>query len=663
MRGCLQPTRRRRALAHAPPERNQEIMCGITGIIDIRQRRDIDAQLLHLMNESQHHRGPAEGSVHLEPGVGLGHRRLSIIDVATGQQPLFNEDHTVVVVFNGEIYNYQELVPELEALGHVFRTRSDTEVIVHAWEAWGEQCVTRFRGMFAFALWDRNRETVLLARDRLGVKPMFYALLPDGYLIFGSELKSLLVHPGLRRDIDPRAVEEYFALGYVAEPRTIFTSARKLPPAHTLVIRRGKAAPEPREYWDVRFTLDRTINDADACDELLARLRESVRLRMISEVPLGAFLSGGVDSSAVVATMAGLSQDPINTCSIAFADPAFNEAHFAQQVADRYRTRHFVETVQSDDFDLIDTLAWLYDEPYADSSAIPTYRVCQLARKHVTVALSGDGGDESFGGYRRYRLHLMEERMRAAFPLVLRRPLFGLLGRVYPKLDWAPRVLRGKTTFEGMARTPVEAYFHSVSILRAPMRRALFTDRMRSALGGYDAFDVFDRHSRRAGTDDPLAMIQYLDLHTYLVGDINTKVDRASMAHSLEVREPLMDHPLVEWLASLPNSLKIRGSEGKFLLKKAAEPLLPKDILYRPKMGFAVPLARWFRGPLRERVRTALLGDELAATGWFDRGYLTHLVERHQSGQSDYSAPIWTLLMFEAFLRTAQGSAAAKPGA
>src|SRR4051794_38962588 len=423
-------------------------MCGITGIFDLRHQRPIDEALLARMNESQHHRGPDEGSVHCEPGVGLGHRRLSIIDVSTGQQPLYNEDGSVVVIFNGEIYNYQSLIPQLLALGHTFRTRSDTEVIVHAWESWGEACVQRFRGMFTFALWDRNQSTLFLARDRLGVKPLHYALLPDGTFIFGSELKSLLAHGGLSREIDPCAVEEYFALGYVPEPRTIFAGAHKLPPAHTLTLRRGQPMREPVQYWDPRFTLDNPISPEDASAELRSRLEESVRLRMISEVPLGAFLSGGVDSSAVVAMMAAASDGPVNTCSISFADPAFDEARFAQQVADRYRTRHFVEQVESDDFDLVDELARLYDEPYADSSAIPTYRVCQLARKHVTVALSGDGGDEGFGGYRRYRLHLMEEQMRRTLPLGLRRPLFGFLGQVYPKADWAPRVLRAKSTFQ-----------------------------------------------------------------------------------------------------------------------------------------------------------------------------------------------------------------------
>jgi len=626
-------------------------MCGITGIFDTCGGRSIDGVVLQRMNDSQFHRGPDEGSVHIEPGVGFGHRRLSVIDIATGQQPLFNEDGSVMIVFNGEIYNYQSLIPELQALGHVFHTKSDTEVIVHAWEQWGAECVQRLRGMFAFALWDRNRQTFFMARDRLAVKPMFYAVLDDGQLLFGSELKSLLAHGGLKRDIDPLAVEEYFALGYVAEPRTIFKQARKLSPGHMLQWRRGDAQPEQQPYWDVRFTLDNPIGLDDACEELRHRLEESVRLRMIAEVPLGAFLSGGVDSSAVVAAMAAVSDGPVDTCSIAFDDPAFNEAAFAKIVADRYQTRHHVETVKSDDFDLIDTLARLYDEPYADSSAIPTYRVCQLARKRVTVALSGDGGDETFGGYRRYRLHLMEERMRAAMPEGLRKPLFGLLGRVYPKADWAPRVFRAKTTFEGMSRTSVEAYFHSISILRGPMRAQLFSPTFKTALAGYSAQQVFDDHAARANTDDPLALIQYLDLKTYLVGDINTKVDRASMAHSLEVREPLMDHELVEWVASLPSSLKVRGQEGKFLLKKAMEPNLSDDILYRPKMGFAVPLARWFRGPLKARVREAILGPRLAETGWFNRDYLQHLVDAHQSGARDYSSPLWTLLMFEAFLR------------
>ena len=630
-------------------------------MFDSRGAREIDRAMLTRMNTSQAHRGPDGEGYHVDGGVGLAHRRLSIIDIATGQQPLYNEDRSVVVVFNGEIYNYQELIPQLEALGHVFHTKSDTEVIVHAWEAWGEECVQRFRGMFAFALYDRNTRTLFMARDRLGVKPLYYTVLSDGLMLFGSELKALLVHPGVSREIDPCAVEEYFALGYVAEPRSIFKGVLKLPPGHTLRIQRGAPLPAPREYWDVKFTLDDPIGLPEACEELNRRLAESVRLRMISEVPLGAFLSGGVDSSAVVATMARISKEPVNTCSISFDDPAFDEAKFAQVVAQQYRTRHFVEQVASDDYDLIDTLAGVYDEPYADSSAIPTYRVCQLARKHVTVALSGDGGDESFGGYRRYRFHLLEERMRSILPLGIRRPAFGFLGRWYPKADWAPRMFRAKTTFESLARTSVEAYLHSMSIVDEKMRRKMFSRSFQRALGGYRAAAVFEPHAARARTDDPLALIQYIDLKTYLVGDINTKVDRAAMAHSLEVREPLMDHPLVEWLARLPSALKMHGQESKYLLKKAMEPYLPNEIMYRPKMGFAVPLARWFRGPLRARVRSSMLGDTLASTGVFDRAVLEQMVDAHQSGRRDYSASLWTVLMFEAFVRKQLAGEPARP--
>lgn len=626
--------------------------------MDLRGKTELNAALIRDMNRVQFHRGPDEEGVHVEPGLMLGHRRLSIIDLEGGHQPLFNEAGSVAVVFNGEIYNFQELVPELEALGCVFRTRSDTEVIVHAWEQWGEECVTRFRGMFAFAIWDRRRSCLFLARDRLGVKPLFYAELRNGQLVFGSELKALLQHPDFDKTLDPYAVEEFFGLGYVAEPRSIYKCARKLPPGTCLTIRRDSPVPEPRQYWDVRFDTATAVSLEEAKEELIEKLRESVRLRMISDVPLGAFLSGGVDSSAVVAEMAGQSSGPLNTCAIAFDDPAYNEADFAQSVAERYGTDHFVRTVASDDFDLVDTLAGLYDEPYADSSAMPTYRVCQLARERVKVALSGDGGDEVFGGYRRYKLHLREEMFRSALPLGARRALFGTLGRIYPKADWAPRIFRAKTTFESLARDTIEAYFHSVSILSSSMRSALFSGAMHRELGGYSAVDVLRRHSKKADTDDSLALIQYVDMKTYLIGDINTKVDRASMAHSLEVREPLMDHPLVEWAASLPSRLKLHRGEGKYVLKKAMEPRLPHSVLYRRKMGFGVPLARWFRGPLAARVREAVHGERLAETGMFEPEYLKHLVSAHQSGARDYSAPLWALLMFDAFLRNAEGMSA-----
>jgi len=626
-------------------------MCGIAGIIDLRGQRAVDASLLRRMSDSQIHRGPDESGVHTEPGVGLAHRRLSIIDLSSGHQPLFNEDGSVAVVYNGEIYNFQELARELSALGHDFRTHCDTEVIVHAWEQWGSACVERFRGMFAFALWDRNRRTVFLARDRLGIKPLYYSVLPSGYLIFGSELKALRVHPEAPAAIDPTAVEDYFSYGYVPEPKTIFAGVQKLSPGHTLAFAPGDRSVAPRAYWDIPFDQGGALSEQDAAAELVERFREAVRIRLVADVPLGAFLSGGVDSSAVVAMMAGLSPEPVNTCSISFGDARFNEAQYAAQVAERYGTAHQVEQVDPNNFDLVDHLAELYDEPFADSSAIPTYRVCQLARKRVTVALSGDGGDENMAGYRRYRWHLYEQRMRQWLPLSVRRPLFGMLGRAYPKADWAPKVLRAKATLEALARDTEEGYFHSVSILGDGLRRQLFSPAFRKRLQGYRAVEVLRAHGTRAPSDDPLARVQYLDMKTYLVGDILTKVDRASMAHSLEVRVPILDHELVEWMSRLPSSLKLKGREGKYLLKKAFEPHLPREILYRPKMGFAVPLASWFRGPLRERVREGILGSVLAESGFFDQRFLRELVDHHQSGRRDNSAPIWSLLMFESFYR------------
>ncbi|MBV8380870.1 MAG: amidotransferase 1, exosortase A system-associated [Paucibacter sp.] len=632
-------------------------MCGISGLFDTQGQRDYSRELLQRINDIQSHRGPDEAGLHLEPGLGLGHRRLSVIDLAAGQQPMGNEDDSVLVVFNGEIYNFRELTAELKALGHQFKTHSDTEVIVHAWESWGEACVQRFRGMFAFGLWDRRQQTLFLARDRMGVKPMHYALLPDGSLVFGSELKVITAHPAFRRQIDPLAVEEYMAFGYVPDPRCIYSSVHKLPAAHTLTIRRGQPLQQPKPYWDVEFSLNNHIRPADAEAELLQRLSEAVRLRLVADVPLGAFLSGGVDSSAVVAAMAELSRQPVKTCAIGFDDPAFNESAFAQLVADRYQTDHRLEMVSSDDFDLIDTLAFHYDEPFADSSAIPTYRVCQAARRHVTVALSGDGGDESLGGYRRYRLHCMEEALRAKMPQRLRKAVFGPLGAIYPKADIAPRFLRAKTTFQALAMSSAEAYAHSMSVLRQDERERLYTPGFKHALAGYRASDVFKAHALKSQTDDPLALIQYIDYKTWLVGDINTKVDRASMAHSLEVREPLMDHELVQWLATLPSQLKIQGHEGKYIFKKALAPKLPRDILYRPKMGFSVPLAKWLRGPLASRVQAALNGSRLSDTGYFDADALRRMGNEHQGGQRDHSAAIWSLLMLDAFL---SGPASAK---
>ena len=627
-------------------------MCGIVGMFDLRNRGPVDRDLLARMNDVLHHRGPDDSGLHFAPGIGLGHRRLSIIDLSPlGHQPLFNEDGSVCVTFNGEIYNFPALVEELQARGHKFRSRCDTEVIVHAWEEWQEDCVQHFQGMYAFAVWDERQQTLFLARDRFGEKPLYYAELAGGLFIFGSELKALLLHPALRREIDPQAVEDYFSYGYIPDPRTIYRGVFKLPPAHSLTLRRGAPLAAPRAYWDVAFQASDRRSESEIGAELVERLRKAVAMRMMSDVPLGAFLSGGVDSSAVVSMMSQASAAPVNTCSMAFDDLGFDESRYAAQVAERYHTNHFSRLVASDDFDLLDRLAGFYDEPFADSSALPTYLVCALARERVTVALSGDGGDEVFGGYRRYYWHQNEQSLRSLLPGWLRRPGFGLLGALYPKMDWAPRVLRAKTTLQNLARDTAEAYFNSICAVPEATRQAIFSPAQRRALQGYRAIDLMRGHIERAETDDSLAQIQYADIKTYLPGDILTKVDRASMANSLEVRVPLLDHDLVQWVATLPSSLKLKGREGKYLFKKVMEPYLPREVLYRAKMGFAVPLKSWFRGPLQSRVRDIVTSGSLVDCGLFDAGYLKALVDQHQAGVSDHSSVIWSLMMFESFLR------------
>lgn len=626
-------------------------MCGIVGIFDMRGKSFVDANILKAMNDSLIHRGPDEGDVYSEPGVGLGHRRLSIIDLEGGLQPLFNEDSSVVVVYNGEIYNYRELTRELKQAGHVFRTNSDTEVIVHAWEEWGEKCVDRFRGMFAFSIWDRNNNTLFLARDRLGIKPLYYAETNDGKIVFGSELKSILKYPNIVKKIDPCAVEEYFAFGYIPEPKTIYQQVQKLSPGHYISFSRNSEKIHQVQYWDVPFVMHDKMSEEQVQDELIHRIKEAINIRLVSEVPLGAFLSGGVDSSAVVALMSGMLTDPVKTCSISFGDPAFNEVSYSNMVADKYNTDHIIGNVDPDDFSLIDELAYLYDEPFADSSAIPTYRVCQLARKSVTVALSGDGGDENFAGYRRYRWHLHEERMRNMLPYQYRKIVFGLMAQMYPKMDWAPKMFRAKATLQALARNSIHGYMHGISFLSKPFREKIYSRSFRNVLQGYDAVEVLERHARNSPTDNPMSLVQYLDLKTYLPGDILTKVDRASMAHSLEVRVPLLDHKLVEWISGLQPDMKLRSKEGKYIFKKSLEKYLPKEILYRKKMGFSVPLSEWFRGPLREKVEKSLRGEMLNDSGYFNTDQLNKIIVQHQRGIRDHSTAIWSLMMFDAFLQ------------
>ncbi|RCS30229.1 amidotransferase 1, exosortase A system-associated [Rhodanobacter denitrificans] len=636
-------------------------MCGLAGIVSSHHGY-LDERILLAMRDVQRHRGPDEAGIYAGEGVGLGHRRLSIIDLAHGQQPMVDDKAGLALIYNGELYNFGSLRAELEALGILFTSDSDTEVLLRAWQQWGEACLPRLVGMFAFAVWDMRARRVFLVRDQLGIKPLYYGFTSSGDLVFASELKGLLAHPGVERQLDPQALEDYLALGYVPDPKSIYRGISKLPPGHWLTWRAGESAPTARQYWDVPFKLDTQLAEGEASAKLRMLLDEAVASQMIADVPLGAFLSGGVDSSAVVASMSRVSAQPVRTCSIGFGHGGFDETVYARQVARHLHTQHYEQRVDADDCTLLDTLAAVYDEPFSDSSALPTYRVCELARTQVTVALSGDGGDENFAGYRRYRLHAWESGLRARLPQSLRKPVFGLLGSIYPKADWAPRPLRARTTLQALARDNVEAYFHSVSTTSAAMRQRLYSARFKRELQGYSALSVFRSHANHAPTDDPLLLAQYLDLKTWLPGDILTKVDRASMAHSLEVRVPLLDHRLVEWASTLPPTLKLRGSTGKYILKKALEPDLPRDVLYRTKMGFSVPMSAWLRGPLAKRAREALLTGAVAECGYFEPSMLDRLVREHAAGRYDHSATLWSLLMLDAFLRHVQEPAAAAPG-
>jgi len=611
-------------------------MCGIAGIFDFNYTREIDRTILQKMNQIQFHRGPDESGFHFEPGIGLAHRRLSIIDLSTGQQPLFNHDKSVCIVFNGEIYNFKELTKILKDKGYHFKTHSDTETIVHAWEEWGEHCVDYLQGMFAFAIWDKNKQQLFLTRDRLGIKPLFYTLINNEFIIFGSELKVLAEHPQFNKEIEITAIEDYCALGYIPEPKTIYKNVYKLRAGHSILLSKKNKNISPKQYWHIPFEPVSIISEQQAIEELRERLKEAIDIRMLAEVPLGAFLSGGVDSSGVVALMSHLQDKPVNTCSIGFDNKNYNESDYAQQVAKQYKTNHVSQIVATDDFILLDKLTRIYDEPYADSSAIPTYRVCQLAKKNVTVALSGDGADETLSGYRRHVWHINEEKFRSQLPYQFRKPVFGFLAKIYPKADWAPQFLRAKTTFQALSRDSVEAYFNTVSVIPDEQRKKLFSKDMKQQLAGYQAVEIFKQYAANApgmAKEDPLALIEYLDIKTYLVDDILTKVDRASMANSLEVRVPMLDHKYIEWISGLPTNLKLKGQIGKYILKKSLEPHLSNDILYRKKMGFSVPLSDWFKGPLRNKVKETILAEHFLDNGYFNADFLKKIVTHHQSGQ------------------------------
>lgn len=622
-------------------------MCGIAGIFHLSTPKPVDPARVERMCDAIAHRGPDGHGIWTAPGVGLGHRRLSIIDVAGSPQPMVSADGRAVLVFNGEIYNFRELREELKATGATFHTDGDSEVILAAWQRWGVDCLPRLHGMFAFAIYDMAERTLFLARDRLGVKPLFLAPLSDGSVIFGSELKALTAHPLLRREADPLAVEDYLAWGYVPDNRSLLKGVEKLAAGHSLLLRHGAPMPRAVRWWDISFADRRAGSTADLEAELLHLLRQAVTSRMVADVPLGAFLSGGVDSSSVVALMAEASGSPVKTCSIGFDVAALDESDYARQVARRFATDHRARTVSPDDFAAVDQLTAMFDEPFADASALPTWRVCQLARETVTVALSGDGADEAFAGYRRHVFQHNEDLLRGLLPSAIRRPVFGALGAIYPKADWAPRALRAKSTFLSLAAASEEGYARALSVTPPELRDRLYSPEMQRLRGDYRAEQPLEDLMRGGPARSGLDRAQYADLKFWLPGDILTKVDRTSMAVGLEAREPLLDHRLIEFAATLPEALRTRQGQGKWLMKRAMRRYLPDNILYRQKQGFVTPIAQWFRGPLADTARAIGESAALARTGWFDSRQLNALAGSHISGVTDHSRLLWQLLMLD----------------
>jgi len=621
-------------------------MCGLTGIFEFEKYETVSSDLVHAMNETILHRGPDDEGIFTGPGIGLGFRRLSIIDLAGGHQPISNEDGSMWVMLNGEIYNYLELRQLLEARGHKFATSSDTESIVHLYEEFGEGCFAKLRGMFAIVIWDSRNRKLLLGRDRVGKKPLFYAS-DKKRILFGSELKALLASGSVLRDVDPQAVSDYCSFGYIPAPKTIYRSVRKVLPGHYLVA--SSSGVQETCYWDFSFEKVETRSEGEWSELLRNDLFEATKVRLMSDVPLGAFLSGGIDSSSIVAAMSKIMNRPVTTCSVGFDVQEYDESVFARQIAKQFATDHHESIIQPKAVEIVNKLAWHFDEPFADSSAVPTYYVSKVARQHVTVALGGDGGDENFAGYRRYVFDQFENRLRRYVPSWARRTVFGPLGKWYPALAWAPRVLRGKATFQSLARSPLEGYFNSLSIFRPDDKARLFNGDFQSSLGNYDSMGVFEHYYNRAGTDDLLSKIQFVDIKTYLPDDILAKVDRASMAVSLEVRAPLLDHHLMEHAAAMPSSMKLRGTTGKYILKKAMSTVLSDETLHRKKQGFAVPLNLWFRNELRDLAYESLFGPK---DGIFDARFLKKIWEQHQRGYYDRSAHLWSILMFRKWQET-----------
>ena len=631
-------------------------MCGIAGKFNFDPTNPIDRGRLTAMTSAVAHRGPDADGFYVADGIGLGHRRLSIIDLASGQQPLANEDRTIWVVFNGEIYNFAEVRSELETVGHRFRTHSDTEVIVHAYEQWGERAVDRFRGMFAFALWDEPNRRLLLVRDRLGVKPLYYSRTAAG-LTFGSEIKSILEDPDVPRAWSAEALHAYLTLQYVPCPHTIYRAVSKLPAGHLLVAERGRVAI--RRYWDLQFTGD---GDPSRESEYLERLdqlvSESVRLRLISDVPLGAFLSGGIDSSAVVAAMAETCAGRVVTISVGFNEHAFNELEYARTVARHLGVEQHEKIVHPGDNEIVDLLpklAWHLDEPFADSSAVPTYYVSKAAREHVTVALSGDGGDELWAGYTRHRVEQSE--------LTARRWLGTTGGRLAGRLAGRmPLGLKGVRSLRHLALTPADACArkHGYGQFESDARGVLYSSDFAAQVRDADPFLSFRLAYESCQSKDPLDRALYVDVKTYLVDDIMTKVDKMSMAVSLESREPLLDHKLLEFAATVPTSLKLKHGQSKYLLRRLLERRIPKAIVDRPKHGFEAPIGEWLRGPLAPMVDGLLTDGRLRDRGIFDDRGVSRVWREHREGRRDHRHRLWSLVMLELWFRQfVDGSASA----
>ena len=618
-------------------------MCGIVGIAQ-SSGSEVDRDLLARMGAAIRHRGPDDDGFYFNGPVGLGMRRLAIIDLKTGAQPIHNQDRSAWIVFNGEIYNYQELRRHLEQRGDTFYTDSDTEAIIHAYDRYGTDCLQHLRGMFAFAIWDQRTEELFLARDRVGKKPLLYSLV-NGDLVFGSEFTALLQHPKISRDVNQEALHHYLSFMCVPAPLTAYQAIRKLEPGHWLKWKRGHITIE--RYWQPDFHRKIEISETEAGERAIEILREAVRLRLISDVPLGAFLSGGIDSSAVVALMSEASGTPVKTFSIGFEEQDFSELHHARRVAEHIGADHHEFIVRPDALEVLPTLVEHYGEPYADSSAIPTYYVARETRRHVTVALNGDGGDECFAGYERYAAMRLAERYHR-LPGLLRKPLIEPLVNTLPTSETHRSRARDAQRFIQAASLPkVTRYLRWTSVFDSDAKNEIYSDQFRHEIGASNSASFVERWFARANGSGIVDATLLADTMTYLPNDLLVKVDIASMAVSLEARSPFLDHKVIEFAASLPERLKLRGLTTKYLLKKMLRRLLPAENLGRRKMGFGVPVGRWFRGPLQPLLRDTILSDRALKRGYFKREALHRLVELHVRGERDYAHQLWTLLMME----------------